>query len=155
MWAKIKVYVISAAIALGVGALSAAFTGGNMQMYENLRLPALAPPAWLFPVVWTILFILMGVGAAIVYKSNAKNRSAALEVYALQLIVNFFWTLIFFNMQAYLFAFLWLLLLWILIAVMIWQFWKISKTAALLQLPYFLWVTFAGYLTLMVYILNK
>lgn len=158
MWKKIKPYVFSIAIALGVGGLSSLLTKDNMQIYEQINKPALAPPMILFPIVWGILFVLMGISSAIVYEKRETDKEAsqeALKVYALQLAVNFFWTIIFFNMQAYLFAFIWLIVLWVLIILMINKFKKISPTAAYLQIPYLLWVTFAGYLTLMIYLLNK
>lgn len=154
MWKKIKPYLISIGIALGVGALSALFTMGNMNTYEQINRPPLSPPGVVFPIVWTILFTLMGISSAIIYTSDSAYKQDALKVYIYQLIVNFFWSIIFFNFQAYLFSFLWLLLLLVLIAVMIWKFYKISPLAAYLQIPYFLWVCFAGYLNLMIYILN-
>lgn len=157
MWKKIKPYVISVAIALAVGGLSALLTKNNMSVYNNIERPALAPPMVVFPIVWSILFILMGISSAMVWVNREKDPDtafAALRVYGMQLIINFFWSIIFFNMQAYLFAFIWLVLLWIFILVMIAQFRKISPLAAYLQLPYLLWVTFAGYLTLMIYLLN-
>ena len=100
----------------------------------------------------------MCISSALVWVNRNENREdafSALRVYGLQLVVNFFWTIIFFNMQAYLFAFIWLILLWVLIVIMIVQFKKISPIAAYLQIPYLLWVTFAGYLTLMIYLLNR
>ena len=109
MWKKIKPYVISILIALAVGGLSAWLTMDSMDIYGSIRQPALAPPAWLFPVVWGILFVLMGISAAIVYtdkNASPKDKASALKVYALQLIVNFFWSLIFFNLRNYLFAFI-------------------------------------------------
>ena len=155
MWQKIKRYVISIAIALAVGGLSAVFTSGNMNMYDTLNRPPLSPPMWLFPVVWSVLFILMGVSSAMVYvKKNETDVSGALKVYALQLIVNFFWSIIFFNMRAYLFAVVWLALLWILILIMIISFRKIKPLAGYLQIPYLVWVSFALYLTVMIYLLN-
>ena len=157
MWKKIKPYVISILIALCVGGLSAFLTRNSMETYKNLNQPPLAPPTILFPIVWSILFILMGVSSAIVYVNRDVNKAEArsgLIIYGLQLIVNFFWSLIFFNMQAYLFAFIWLLLLLLLIIMMILQFRKISPIAAYLQIPYLLWVIFAGYLNLMIYLLN-
>lgn len=157
MWQKIKPYIVSIAIALGVGGLSSLFTRENMNVYEQIVQPPLAPPMWLFPVVWGILFLLMGISAALVYKQNyaaPQKTREALTIYGLQLIVNFFWSIIFFNLQAYWFAFFWLLLLWILILRMILKFHAISPVAAYLQIPYLLWVTFAGYLTLAIAILN-
>ena len=155
MWKKIKPYVISIAIALAVGALSALLTRNNMNVYDTLTRPALSPPMWVFPVVWTILFILMGISAAMVYcERDNTDVSGALKIYALQLIVNFFWSIIFFNLQAYLFAVVWLGVLLLLILLMIISFYRIRKAAAYLQLPYLAWSVFAFYLTLMIYILN-
>ena len=158
MWNKIKPYVISIAIALAVGGLSALFTKNNMEMYGNISKPPLSPPGWIFPVAWGILYVLMGIGAAQIYVNRSgkeEDARSALFVYGLQLLVNFFWSIIFFNMQAFLFAFIWLIILWVLVIVMIIMFKRVNKTAAYIQIPYLLWVTFAGYLTLAVYILNR
>lgn len=157
MWQKIKPYVISILIALAVGGLSALLTRGNMNIYDRIVQPPLAPPMWLFPVVWGILYVLMGIGSALVYQnrlSNPEETREALFVYGLQLAINFFWSIIFFNLQAYWFAFFWLLFLWILILQMIRKFYAVSPMAAYLQIPYLLWVTFAGYLTLAIAVLN-
>ena len=157
MWKKIKPFVISIAIALGVGALSALLTRGSMDIYSDIVQPPLATPSVLFPIVWTILYILMGIGAALVYnKKDEQPREVreALIVYAVNLFLNFFWSIIFFNMRAFLFAFIWLLLLWTVILIMILKFRKVSPLAAILQIPYLLWVTFAGYLNLAIFILN-
>lgn len=158
MWKKIKPYVIFIALALAVGGLSAWVTRGNMDIYGEINKPPLSPPGFLFPVVWGILYVLMGIGAAIVYSRREKtpvSANTSLRLFGFQLAVNFFWSIIFFNMRAYLFAFIWLLLLWFLILAMILSFRTTSKAAALFQLPYLLWVTFAGYLTIMVYFLNR
>lgn len=158
MWKKIKPYIISVAIALGVGALAALLTRESMNIYEEINTPPLSPPGFLFPVVWTVLYILMGISSARVYvkgKEDGVSVSSALRVYALQLAVNFFWSLIFFNMRAFLFAFIWLLFLWVLIIIMIRKFYEIDKLSAYLQIPYFLWVTFAAYLNLAIFLLNR
>lgn len=158
MWKKLKPYIISILVALGTGSLSAFLTKNSMEVYKNINQPPLAPPMILFPIVWLILFILMGISSAIIYTQRSTNPREALSgliIYGLQLIVNFFWSIIFFNMQAYLFAFIWLLLLWVLIIMMILQFRKISPLAAYLQIPYLLWVTFAGYLNIMIFLLNR
>ena len=126
-----------------------------MRAYESAAKPPLTPPAAVFPVVWAILYVLMGVSAAIVYSSDAPGKQTALAVYAAQLLVNFCWSLIFFVAKAYLPAFLWLLLLLVLIIIMIAKFYPISRTAAYLQLPYLLWVLFAGYLNFMIFLLNR
>lgn len=155
MWKKIKPYLFSILIALAVGGLSALLTRNSMDVYETINRPMLAPPMILFPIVWSVLFILMGISSAMIYNERGSaDVSGALKTYGFQLIINFFWSLIFFNMQAYLFAFIWLIVLWIAILVMIVQFCKIKPLAAYLQIPYLLWVAFAGYLTLMIYLLN-
>ena len=154
MWKKVKPYVISIIIALLVGGLSAILTKDNMEVYSTINRPPLAPPASIFPIVWGILFILMGISSAIIYKSHSKDSKKSLTIYAIQLLVNFFWSLIFFNLRNYLFAFIWILFLWLLIIYMIFEFYKTNKIAAYLQIPYLLWVTFATYLTFMIWILN-
>ncbi len=158
MWKKIRPYVISIVIALAVGGISALLTMNNMDLYSRIEQPPLAPPSWLFPVVWTILYILMGTGAALVYNRKEfkpEETRNALIVYAVNLVLNFFWSIIFFNLEAYLFAFIWLVALWIVIIAMIISFRKVSPVAAYLQIPYLIWVTFAGYLNLAIYILNR
>jgi tryptophan-rich sensory protein len=158
MWSKLKPYIISILIALGVGGLAALITSGNMNIYDKIIMPPLSPPGVLFPIVWTVLYTLMGLGSALVYvkgKEENTDISGALGIYLLQLAVNFLWSIIFFNLQAYLFAFIWIILLWILIITMIKRFYEISPLAAYLQIPYLLWVTFAAYLNLAIYILNR
>lgn len=154
---KIRSYVIGIAIPVAVGLLSAFLTRNNMDVYQTVIKPALAPPAILFPIVWTVLYVLMGIGSTMVYNSNAQTeaKNRALYVYGLQLFVNFFWSILFFNQRAFLGSFIWLLLLWVLILVMIFDFRKVNRTAAWLQIPYLLWVTFAGYLNLMIVLLNR
>lgn len=157
MFKKIKPYAISILISVGVGALSALITRGNMDLYDEIRTPPLAPPSILFPIVWTVLYILMGISAAMIYlnrTSDFKKRTAALATYASSLVVNFAWSIIFFNFKAYFFAFIWLLLLLYLVIKTIVQYRGIDKIAAYLQIPYAIWVTFAGYLSFGIWILN-
>ena len=158
MWQKYKPYIISIAIALGVGGLSTLLTRGSMEMYSQVNQPPLAPPAWIFSVVWPVLYILMGVSSAMVYINGNRDpeaASSALKIYAVNLIFNFLWSIVFFNFRAFLFAYIWLMILWVIIIVMIAKFRKISPTAAWLQIPYLLWVTFASYLNLMIWLLNR
>ena len=158
MWKKIKPYVISVLIALGVGALSGFLSKEGMELYQsNAVKPPLSPPEILFPIVWSILYILMGIGSAIVWVKRDVDPDIAydgLKAYALQLIMNFFWSLIFFNMSAYWFAFVWLLIMEVVIIYMILKWRQISPLAAYLQIPYALWCIFALYLNLMTAILN-
>lgn len=153
---KWKPYLISAAIALAVGGASALLSRQGMDVYNAVAVkPALSPPMWLFPVVWSLLYMLMGVGAARVWQQEpSTQRSRGLNLYIVQLIVNFFWSLLFFNARAYGFAVLWLLLLWLLVLGMILSFRKADPLAAKLQIPYLLWLTFALYLNISVWQLN-
>ena len=152
---KLKPLIISLIISLGVGGLSGFLTRNNTNNMENLKKPALTPPSWLFPIVWTILFILMGISAYLVYMSDSNFKKPALVFYALQLAANFIWPIIFFNFSAYFLAFIWIIIIWLLILAMVKLFCNCSKTAGLLQLPYLLWVTFAGYLNYSIWILNR
>lgn len=156
MFKKILSYAIGIIIPVAVGGLAALLTRNNMNIYQDIVTPAFTPPAILFPIVWSILYVLMGIGSILVYHSDAekKDKIQALILYGAQLIVNFFWSIFFFNERLFLFAFVWLILLWILIVAMIVKFAKINKASAWLQLPYLLWVTFAGYLNLAIYLLN-
>ena len=174
-----KALVVSILIPLAVGTIAGLLTMGGMQQFAVLNKPPLSPPAWLFPVVWTILYILMGISSYLIYVSGEKKqkngnqgtdsskgkkesgntkentgREQALTTYGYQLIVNFLWPVFFFNFQWYFFAFLWLVLLWILVAKMILEFGEISKAAALMNIPYLLWLSFAGYLNLGIWLLN-
>ena len=158
MWKKFKPYVISVAIALAVGGLSALFTKDSMDIYGTLNQPPLSPPSWLFPVVWTILFTLMGISSAMIYLRKDSAPGAvqnALSVYAINLVVNFMWSIIFFNFRAFLFAFIWLLFLFAIILRMIFSFKNIKPIAGYLQIPYAVWVAFAGYLNFAIWWLNR
>lgn len=151
-----KTYTVWILLAEATGALSGWLTREGTAIYsEGIVKPLLSPPPLLFPIVWTILFALMGIGAARVYltpPSTARDRSLAL--FLLQLAWNFFWSIIFFRLQNFGFALLWLILLWILILGMILLFSRVDRCAAYLQFPYLLWVSFAAYLNLGIWLLN-
>lgn len=151
-----KPYLFWVLLAEAVGLLSGWLTREGTAVYaQTIAKPPLAPPGWLFPVVWTILYALMGIGAARVYLAPpSKARSLGLNLFVAQLVVNFFWSPIFFNLQAFGFAFFWLLLLWGLVFGMILAFRRVDPLAAKLQIPYLLWLTFAAYLNLGVWYLN-
>lgn len=151
-----KVLLVSVAIPLLVGLVSGFLSGGGMEQFTALDKPPLSPPGILFPIVWTILYTLMGIASYLVFTSEKNNQDVkdALTVYVAQLVVNFFWSIFFFNLEWYLFSFFWIVLLWVLIFYTIRLFYPISKTSAYLMIPYLLWVTFAGYLNLGVYLLN-
>lgn len=153
---KIKTYAVWILITEAVGGLSAFFTRNSMETYSTvIAQPPLSPPAILFPIVWGILYALMGIGAARIYMAEPSSlRSKGINLYITQLVVNFFWSLIFFNAQAFGFAFIWLLLLWLLVLWMILTFKKVDPIAAYLQIPYLIWLTFAAYLNAGVWYLN-
>ena len=153
---NIKLLIKSIALPLLVGLISGLLTRNAMQDFQTLVKPPLAPPGWLFPVVWTILFALMGISAARVSLAEpSKARSWGLNLFIAQLAVNFFWPLFFFNLQAFGFAFIWLILLWVLVEATIWMFWRVDQTAAWLLVPYSAWLTFAAILNAAVWIMNS
>ena len=150
-----KKLIIALAIPLAVGGLGALLTGG-MDSYQSLNQPPLSPPGFIFPVVWTVLYLLMGYASYRVLVSGSPRpaKKKALTFYAIQLFLNFLWPLIFFGLQWYWAAFVLLVLLWIAIYLTMYQFGQIDDTAENLLIPYLLWVTFAGYLNLGVALLN-
>lgn len=150
---KWKTLIFCIALPIFVGVLASLISRDSMAMFDMIINPKLSPPGWIFPIVWTILYILMGFSSYLVLTSQ-KNINSAIKFYLLQLIFNFFWTIWFFNFQLYWFSFLWILVLWILILITILKFYQISEIAAYLMLPYLIWVNFAGYLNLSIAILN-
>lgn len=153
---KWKNLLIAIAIPLIVGGLSAFLTRDAMMGFEALLKPPLSPPGWLFPVVWTILYILMGISSYIIYQSDANEiiKKSALSAYGFQLFLNFFWSIIFFNMENYLFAFIWLIILILAIVATMLRFKRISDVAFYLLIPYLIWCLFALYLNFGIYLLN-
>ena len=155
---EIAKFAIAILIPLVVGGLSAFLTKDAMSSFKNLNQPFLSPPAWLFPVAWTILYIMMGIASYLIYKNKNvyffEERDKALILYIVQLVFNFLWSIIFFNMKQYVFAFISLIILWVLILLLIKNAKKVNKLAYYLLIPYLLWVSFAGYLNLMIAILN-
>ena len=152
-----KPYAFWIILTEAVGGLSGWLTrDGSKYFNESVVQPPLSPPALVFPIVWGILYALLGFSAARVWLSPpSPQRHRGLNLFITQLVINFFWSLIFFNARAYGFAFLWLLLLWGLVLWMILTFYKIDPLAAKLQIPYLLWLTFAAYLNFGVWYLNR
>lgn len=149
--------IVNVLIPLAVGGLAGVLTMNSMSVYENLIQPPLAPAPWVFPVVWTVLYILMGVASWLVSRSDEPQsaKKDAWKAYAVQLAVNFVWPILFFKLESYFTAFLWLILLTILILVTAVRFARIDRRAAWLLAPYLLWALFAGYLNLFIWLLNK
>lgn len=151
---KWKSLLINIAIPLAVGGISSLITMDGFKDYAELVKPVLSPPAWVFPVVWTILYVLMGISSYLVYERKDAENKRALTFYAIQLAMNFMWPIFFFGLDAYLFSFIWLVILWIFVLATVISFYRVNKTAGLLQIPYLIWLTFAAYLNLSVYLLN-
>jgi len=151
-WKKL---LICLGIPLAVGGLAALLSGG-MESYALLEKPPLSPPGWVFPVVWSVLYLLMGYASYRVLTSKAPKAEIrnALRWYGVQLLANFVWPLLFFGASLILTALLWLILLWVLIFLTIRSFSKIDAEAGDLLIPYILWVSFAAYLNFGVYLLN-
>ncbi len=152
---KWKPLLIALAIPLAVGGLAALLSGG-MDTYKVLHQPPLSPPGWIFPIVWTILYLLMGYASYRIYVSEADrdDKRRALIFYGIQLFLNFLWPLVFFGLQWYWAAFVLLIALWVMIYLTMHLFGSIDETAENLLIPYLLWVTFAGYLNLGVALIN-
>lgn len=149
---KFKLYAKTILLPVILGSIVGFIISGSMD-YNQLEQPPLSPPAWLFPIVWTILYILMGISFAIL-KEKGLDDSEASRIYYAQLIANLAWPIVFFVFKWRLFAFFWLLLLIGLVAKMIIEFYKRNNLSGILQIPYIVWLIYAAYLNLGVYLLN-
>ena len=151
-WKKLLLFL---AIPLAVGGLATLLSGG-MDSYQVMNQPPLSPPGWIFPIVWTVLYLLMGYASYRIAESDVpkEDRRKALVFYAIQLFLNFLWPIVFFGLQWYFAAFGLLLVLWVFIYLTMHFFEQIDEPAENLLIPYLLWVTFAGYLNLGVALLN-
>lgn len=151
-----KILILCLVIPLAAGGLAALLSGGGMDAFENLNKPPLSPPGILFPIVWTILYLLMGLASYFVIASDSgkEETKSAVTLYGIQLFMNFLWPILFFSFSAYLLSFLWLVALLILIILTALSFYRIKNLAGYLLIPYIAWVAFAGYLNFGVYVLN-
>lgn len=147
--------IISILVPLGLGLLVGLLTNSSVSSLVNLNLPRFQPPSILFPIVWTILYVLMGISAYLIDTSYSCYSGTCLIIYYVQLLVNLLWSFIFFVLDLRLFAFIWILLLDVLVIYMIWCFLGVNKKAAYLQLPYLLWILFATFLNFSIYVLNR
>ncbi|MBR5683105.1 MAG: tryptophan-rich sensory protein [Ruminococcus sp.] len=151
-WTDLIIWVVATEL---VGALSALISGGNFsEFYSSLEQPPFAPPGWLFPVMWSILYALMGVSAYLIWESGNTRRKGAIILYGAQLFANFLWTPVFFGLKSLKGATVVVVIMLILITAMIISFLRINKTAAYLNLPYLFWTAFATYLTIGVTVLQ-
>lgn len=143
---KLIIYIL---IPLILGSIVGLFTSGN---YKEIIMPKFTPPKILFPIIWSILYILMGISRYII--DNKEHNHNAITIYRLQLLINLIWPFLFFNFKWYLFSFLWIILLITLVTIMIIKFLKLSKVSGVLQIPYLLWLVSASFLNFAVYTLN-
>lgn len=149
---KYKTYIESILVPLIIGGIVGFIISKSID-YNSLIRPYLSPPSILFPIMWTILYILMGISYGII-KSNQLNDSKIKTIYYLQLFVNALWSILFFTLKWRFIAFLWILLLDVLVIIMIYRFCSKNKVSGLLQIPYLIWILFATYLNLAIYLLN-
>ena len=150
-----KAYTAFILVTLAVGGLAALLTMGSMEDYKTLAKPTFAPPGWVFPIAWTTLYVFMAVAAARVWLKNDEHKTTSTVLYALQLAVNFFWPIIFFNFGEFMLAFVWLILLLILIVATLTSFRRSDKTATWLFVPYILWTGYASVINYMIYTMNR
>ncbi|MGZ5286575.1 MAG: TspO/MBR family protein [Flavisolibacter sp.] len=150
--------LISILIPLGIGFLGSYFTRPEIDTwYQTIQKPSWQPPSWIFGPVWTTLYIMMGIAFFLVWKNQSgnHNKKPAMIFWCLQLVLNFFWSYIFFNRHELGLALAEIILLWIFILITIILFGRVSKVAAWLMVPYISWVSFAAMLTYTIYSLNN
>ena len=151
---NIGIMILFIIIPLVVGGISAYFTKDAMTLYKGMKQPPLSPPGILVPIVWTILYILMGISSYLVYASKNKDKKNILVIYFIQLCFNFCWSILFFRFSLYWIALVWLIVMYIFIILYTVRSRKVSVTASNLFIPYILWCAFACYLNIMIAILN-
>ena len=155
---KVQVVALITAliIPLLVGGFSALLTAEDMKIYETMNHPPLAPPGWVFPIAWTLLYAMMGLASYMIYISDAEpeRKRKALWLYAAQLAMNLFWSTLFFTYSRYLISLIWLLAMWGLILIAAIRFYRIKRAAGLMMGVLFLWTTFAAYLNLACYVMS-
>ena len=152
---RTKSLIKNLTIPLVMGALAGFLTNGDVKEFmATAKQPFFAPPGWIFPVVWTILYALMGFAAYVIENTSSPRKSRASTVYYIQLFFNFVWSFIFFSAGNYLFAFVWIIILWVLIIATILEFKMIKNRAAYILIPYLIWVTFAAVLNFSIFLLN-
>lgn len=147
-WKKLAFFVL---VPIALGAL-VGWVSGSFRGFDGINMPSFAPPKILFPIVWSVLYILMGISRYLIFENG--DDAKAVGVYNVQLAINLLWSFFFFIFKWYLFSFLWIVLLIVVVVLMIMKFYSISKTSALLQIPYLLWIVFAAVLNYAIYVLN-
>ena len=150
-WKKL---IIITVITFIVGTFFSFFTMNSMDTFKDLSKP-INVPGVLFPIVWSILYLLMSISCYLIVQSNDKDKKEGIILYAIQLVINSLWTLIFFGVGAYLLSFIWIIILLIVVIIMLAKFYNINKIATYINIQYVLWLLFAAYLNLGIYLLNK
>ena len=150
-WKKLIIITI---ITFIVGTFFSFFTMNSMDTFKDLSKP-INVPGVLFPIVWSILYLLMSISCYLIVQSNDKDKKEGIILYAIQLVINSLWTLIFFGFGAYLLSFIWIIIFLIVVIIMLAKFYNINKIAMYINIPYVLWLLFAAYLNLGIYLLNK
>lgn len=150
-WKKLLIITV---ITFIVGTFFSFFTMNSMDTFKDLSKP-INVPGVLFPIVWSILYLLMSISCYLIVQSNDKDKKEGIILYAIQLVINSLWTLIFFGFGAYLLSFIWIIILLIVVIIMLAKFYNINKIAMYINIPYVLWLLFAAYLNLGIYLLNK
>lgn len=150
-WKKL---IIITVITFIVGTFFSFFTMNSMDTFKDLSKP-INVPGVLFPIVWSILYLLMSISCYLIVQSNDKDKKEGIILYAIQLVINSLWALIFFGFGAYLLSFIWIIILLIVVIIMLAKFYNINKIAMYINIPYVLWLLFAAYLNLGIYLLNK
>lgn len=151
---NLKKIIIITIITFIVGSFFSLFTMNNMETFKELEKP-INIPGIVFPIVWSILYLLMSISLYLILESKSNEKVKSIIIYSAQLIINSLWSLIFFGFNNYLLSFIWIIFLFIIVVVMIINFYKTSKISAFLNIPYVLWIIFAGYLNLGIYLLNR
>ncbi|GFI40359.1 TspO and MBR related proteins [Thomasclavelia cocleata] len=151
---KYKYIILNIAISLGIGVAIALCTMNSMNLYQKINRPKIAPPGFIFPIVWSVLYVMIGLSSYLIHRSNNNNKESALILYYFQLVLNFVWPITFFNYQNFLLALAILLALNISVIILIRLFYKIRPIAAYLLLPYLGWIIFALYLNFWIFLRN-
>ena len=149
---NIRKIIICILIPVLLGTAVGLVTSGS---YNDMIQPSFAPPGIVFPIVWSILYTLMGISSYIVLESDSYSKDEAIFIYVVQLIVNLLWSFFFFTFKWYFFSFIWILLLIFLVSVMIKKFYDISKISGYIQIPYLVWLIFAAILNFSIFTLNR
>ena len=148
---ELLIFIVSAEL---TGALSRLLSGNSFEFFETLTKPPFSPPGWIFPIVWFILYALMGFAAYLIYKSDSKGRNSALVIYWAQLFLNFLWSIVFFRFNLTGLSVAVILALLVMVTFMIFKFGKINTKAAAINIPYLLWLLYASYLNIGILSLN-